>query len=178
MSISDLSATSMTRSVPVHHADLVGRPERKTSDMKKIDERIREHVIIYGFGLFAQAILKYLGTTPPPIVYVELDPELEAQLRATGRPYVPGSATDPEILEAAGVRRARVLVAGTGDEAVNISIVMAARELNPGMEIHARAASLEGTRWLRGAGATQVVDPYRLAARVIVQDLTGEPKAS
>jgi Trk K+ transport system NAD-binding subunit len=69
-------------------------------------------------------------------------------------------------------------VAGTGDEAVNISIVMVARELNPGMEIHARAESADGTRWLRGAGATEVVDPYRLAAQAIVRDLSGGPKVS
>ena len=42
-----------------------------------------------------------------------------------------GSAVDPKVLEAAGVRRARVLVAGVGDESVNLSIVMLARELNP-----------------------------------------------
>ena len=146
--------------------------------MRKIDERIRNHVIICGFGRFAEAVLKHLGRTAPPVVFLELDPELEAQLRKTGHPYVLGSAVDPTILDAAGVRRARGLVAGTGDEAVNISIVMAARELNPGMEIHARAESADGLRWLRGAGATEVVDPYRLAAQAVVGDLTGGPEVS
>ena len=112
------------------------------------------------------------------MVFVELDPELEAELRKTGRPYVRGSAVAPEVLEAAGVRRARVLVAGTGDEAVNISIVMLARVLNPSIEIYGRAESAEGTRWLQGAGATEVVDPYRLAARAIVRDLAGGPETS
>jgi voltage-gated potassium channel Kch len=146
--------------------------------VRKIDERIRNHVIICGFGRFAEAVLKHLGTTAPPVVFLELDPELEAQLRRMGHPYVLGSAVDPNILDAAGVRRARVLVAGTGDEAVNISIVMAARELNPGLEIHARAESADGTRWLRGAGATEVVDPYRLAAQAILGDLTGGREVS
>ena len=95
------------------------------NDMSAVDERLRDHVIICGFGEFAKAILEYLGTASPAVVFVERDPELEAQLRATGHPYVRGSAVDPEILEAAGVRRARVLVAGTGEESVNISIVSA-----------------------------------------------------
>jgi voltage-gated potassium channel len=146
--------------------------------VRKIDERIRNHVIICGFGRFAEAVLNHLGTTAPPVVFVELDPQLEARLRGTGHPYLLGSAVEPAILDAAGVRRARVLVAGTGDEAVNISIVMVARELNPGMEIHARADSADGPRWLRGAGATEVVDPYRLAAHAIVGDLTGGPEVS
>jgi voltage-gated potassium channel len=146
--------------------------------MRAVDERIRDHLIICGFGQFAKAFLKYLGTTSPPIVFVERDPELETQLRETGHPYVRGSAVDPDILEAAGVRRARGLVAGTGEEAVNISIVMLARELNPAIEIHARAESSDGTRWLRGAGATEVVDPYRLAARAIVRELYGGSKDS
>ena len=99
--------------------------------MRQIDERIRHHVIICGFGEFGRAVLKYLGTTSLPVVFVEIDPEREAQLRKTGCPYVRGSAVDPKVLEAAGVRRARVLVAGVGDESVNLSIVMLARELNP-----------------------------------------------
>lgn len=155
-------------------ADQSGRRD----DVRKIDERIRHHVIICGFGEFGWAVLKHLGTTSPPVVFVEIDPEREAPLRRTGCPYVRGSAADPKVLEAAGVRRARVLVAGTGDESVNISIVMLARELNPSMEIHGRAESAEGTRWLRGAGATEIVDPYRLAAQVIVRDLAGGPKTS
>jgi len=44
--------------------------------VRNIDEKIRHHVIICGFGEFARAILKYLGTTSPPVVFVELDPEL------------------------------------------------------------------------------------------------------
>ena len=144
--------------------------------MTAVDERIRDHVIICGFGQFAKAVLEHLGTASPPTVLVERDPELDAQLRETGRPYVRGSAVDPEILEAAGVRRARVLVAGTGEEAVNISIVMLARELNPEIEIHARAESADGTRWLHGAGATEVVDPYRIAAQAIVRELSGGSK--
>ncbi len=143
--------------------------------MKMIDERIRDHVIICGFGRFAQAVLRHIGTAPPPIVFVELDPDLEAQLLEMGHPDVLGSATEPTILHAAGVRSARILVAGTGDEMVNISIVMAARELNPGIELLARAESAKGTRWLRGAGATEVVDPYRLASDAIVRDLTSGP---
>jgi voltage-gated potassium channel len=155
---------------------LLGRPKRTDSDVTKIDERIRDHVIICGFGGYAHAVLKHLGPTPPVIVFVERDRELETPLRQMGRPYVLGCATDLTVLERAGVRRARVLVAGTGDEATNISIVMAARELNPEIEIHARAESPEGVRHLCGAGATEVVSPYRLAARAIVRDLTSGPK--
>jgi voltage-gated potassium channel Kch len=146
------------------------------SDVMEIDQRIRDHVIICGFGRFAHAVLKHLGPTPPVIVFVERDRELEAPLRQMGHPYVLGSATDLTVLDSAGVRRARVLVAGTEDDATNISIVMAARELNPEMEIQARAESAEGVRHLCGAGATEVVRPYRLAARAIVRDLTGGPK--
>lgn len=91
-----------------------------------MDERTGNHVIICGFGRFAQAVLKYLGTTPPPIVFVELDPELEAQLREVGHPYVLGSTRYPLV----------------------------------------------------GAGATEAVDPYRLAAHAIVRDLAGVPKVS
>jgi voltage-gated potassium channel Kch len=106
-----------------------------TNDMTAVDERIRDHVIVCGFGQFTKAVLEYLGTTSAPIVFVEPDTELETQL-------------------------------------------MLARKLNPAIEIHARAESADGTRWLQGAGATEVVDPYRIAARAIVRELYGGSKDS
>ena len=145
--------------------------------MKEIDGRVRDHVIICGFGRYAHAVLEHLGPTPPVIVIVERDRELEAPLQQVGQPYVLGCATDLTVLDSAGVRRARVLVAGTEDDATNISIVMAARELNPEIEIHARAESAESVRHSCGAGATEVVDPYRIAPRAIVRDLTSEPES-
>jgi hypothetical protein len=52
----------------------------------EIDQRIRDHVIICAFGRFAYAVLKHLGPTPPVIVFVERDRELEAPLRQVGHP--------------------------------------------------------------------------------------------
>jgi voltage-gated potassium channel len=89
--------------------------------VKEIDERVRDHVIICGFVRYAHVVLKHLGPTPPVIVFVERDRELEAPLRQVGHAYVLGCATDLRVLDSAGVRRARVLVAGTEDNATNIS---------------------------------------------------------
>ena len=59
--------------------------------------------------------------------------------------------------------RARGLVAATGSEALNVFIVLAAREENPDINIYARAETEAGARRLRSAGASQVVSPYQLA---------------
>jgi len=55
--------------------------------MKMIDERIRDHVIVCGFGRYAQAVLEHLHTTPPVLLFVERDRGLEGQLRQVGHPY-------------------------------------------------------------------------------------------
>jgi hypothetical protein len=65
------SGTSMTRSGPMHHTDLAGGPERPTSDMRKIDERVRDPVIIRGFGLFSHSEVRWR-----PLRFAEVRPEV------------------------------------------------------------------------------------------------------
>jgi trk system potassium uptake protein TrkA len=57
----------------------------------------------------------------------ELIPKLEARLRPASGEVVLGSGTDPNVLEAAGIRQANVVAAVTGADEANLVVTSLAR---------------------------------------------------
>jgi voltage-gated potassium channel len=137
--------------------DLWGR----RSTMRAI-ERLQGHIVVCGFGRLGRAVAEQLAASRTSFVLIDPDPAAQAQCEARGWPCIPGSALDDEALEAAGIARARALVAAIGSDADNVFIALSAREHNPALQIHARAETEEGVRRLRQAGASQVISPHQL----------------
>jgi voltage-gated potassium channel len=139
------------------------------SAMERSIERLEGHVVVCGFGRFGRVVADDLQRNGVPVVIIDLDPDREPELVALGLPYVIGSALSDEVLERAGIRRARAIVVGTASDADN---VFSAREKNPAIRIHARGESDGGLRRLRLAGADQALSAYhmgglRIAASIL-----------
>ena len=142
------------------------------SAMERSIERLEGHVIVCGFGRFGRVVADDLQRNGVPVVIIDLDPDREPELVALGLPYVIGSALSDEVLERAGIRRARAIVVGTASDADNVFITLSAREKNPTIRIHARGESDGGLRRLRLAGADQALSAYhmgglRIAASIL-----------
>ena len=73
-----------------------------------------------------------------------------------------GDATDDAVLERAGVRRARGLIATTANDATNMYIVLSARVLNPKLRIVSRAVDETSVPKLTRAGADRAISPYAI----------------
>ncbi len=136
---------------------------QRTSMQNAID-RMRNHVIVCGYGRFGRVVADELEKLDVPILIVEIDPAREPELGRRQVPYLIGSATSDEVLERAGIERARALVVGTASEADNVFITLAARERSPDLRIHARGESDPAIRRLRQAGADQVISAYQMGA--------------
>ena len=76
-----------------------------------------------------------------------------------------GEASDDAVLEEAGLRRARGLVATVDSDADNVFVVLSARKLNPELHIVARASSDESAAKLEIAGADRTLSPYAVGGR-------------
>ncbi|MFM7734476.1 MAG: potassium channel family protein [Alphaproteobacteria bacterium] len=132
------------------------------SRMHKRIEGLKDHVVVCGFGRFGRAVVEELQRRSVPIVIVDSDPEAEPGLRETGAAYLIGSALSDEVIESAGIARARALVIATASDPDNVFVTLSAREKNPGLRIHSRAETDAGLRRLRLAGADQVVSAYQM----------------
>ena len=84
--------------------------------------------ILCGFGRFGKAVYRELSPGGTELMVIEQSPE------HTGTPstaWIHGRGTEAETLEQAGIREAVGLIAGTDNDANNLSIIMTARVLNP-----------------------------------------------
>jgi voltage-gated potassium channel len=134
---------------------------RRNAMQRRIDS-LGSHVIVCGYGRYGRVVVEELVHANAPLVVVELDPALDSELAQAGVPYLIGSAVHDEVLERAGIRRARALVIATPSDSDNVFVTLSARELAPEILIHARGESEAALRRLLRAGANRVTSPYRM----------------
>ena len=121
--------------------------------------------ILCGYGRFGKAIATSLKAIGIELLIVEAKPELTGW--PEGIPLVMGRGTDCRTLEQAEVRRAVGLVAGTDDDASNLSIVMTALTLNPHLFVVVRENHRDNDELFQSVGAHIVMHPSTIIAERI-----------
>jgi hypothetical protein len=92
--------------------------------------RSRGHVIVCGENMIADTLTRRLRESGEKVIEVRAT-AADPGPRPSRAPTVVGDARNPQVLRAAGVRRARVLYACTGDSAANTAIALAAGQRRP-----------------------------------------------
>lgn len=118
-----------------------------------------DHVVIVGWGRVGGHIVEVLGRVGVPRLVVEADASRAEELQKHGVPVLFGDASNSEILDHAGLDRARALVVTIPDEAAAGLTVAGARRLAPTLPIVARATTQKGIRHLAELGANDVIHP-------------------
>lgn len=119
------------------------------------------HEIVCGWGRMGRAVVAELRRAGRAVAVIEQDPAKVAKLQAMNLPVVAGDATAEASLLAAGIERARGLVACLNDDARNVYTVLTARSLNPHLFIVARAGEEGAEARILRAGANRAVNPYQ-----------------
>ncbi len=130
--------------------------------MDRSIDRMSGHVIVCGWGRVGTSALRYLRGAGQQVVVVDRDPE---RLAGIAEHHVLGDVTDDAVLRAAGVERARALIAALDTPAANVYVTLSARALNPGIVIIARARDASTAAKLRRAGADRTVNPQLMGGR-------------
>jgi len=95
--------------------------------------------ILAGIGRFGSRLARRLDEAEVPYTVIDVHPD-----RVANRPdSVLGRGTEAKTLQQAGVEGAVGIIAGTGDDMDNLSIVMTAMELNPELFVVARQENPE-----------------------------------
>ncbi len=140
--------------------------------MTKGIEKLTDHVIVCGYGRVGRILASELKSAGQSFVLIDTNQERLQEAEISGQFVIVGDATDEDILESAGVRRARVLASVLPDDAANVFITLTARELNPDVEIIARGESPSTEKKLLRSGATRVVLPAAIGASRIARLIT------
>ncbi len=118
---------------------------------------LEDHVIIVGYGEAGRRLSRVLAERGVPFTVVELSPSHLNAMKAQGIPHVVGDALRPHILEAAGIRKAKMVVVVMNDPAVAPGIISQARFMNPTVQIVVRTRYLRSTESLQQRGADIIV---------------------
>ncbi|MCL5122960.1 MAG: NAD-binding protein [Deltaproteobacteria bacterium] len=135
--------------------------------MKAI-EKIKDHFIVCGFGRMGAFVCQQFDARGIPFVVVENDQETQFRIMEAGYFLSPGDATQEKVLQGANIKSARGLVSVLNSDAANVYVVLTARELNPDLEIIARAGEEGAQKKLMRAGASRVISPYQVGGMRMV----------
>jgi glutathione-regulated potassium-efflux system ancillary protein KefC len=131
---------------------------RRAADAGREFDQISDEaapVIIAGFGRFGQVVGRMLFGSGFRATVLDHDPQQIEMLRKFGFRVFYGDATRADLLEAAGARRARLLVVAIDDVDASLRLVDVARAEFPGLSIIARARNLTHYFQLRTRGVAQ-----------------------
>src|SRR5436309_10698611 len=134
-------------------------------------EAMRDHYIICGFGRVGRRVAEEFRHEGASFVVLDFSPDAKAAAEEADLLFIEGNGTDDDDLRAAGLERARGLVAASDDDADNLYIALSARAANPELLIVARASTEDAAKKLRLAGADRIVQPYQAAGRVMANYL-------
>lgn len=129
--------------------------------MEKAIKKLSGHYIICGFGRVGCNVADELIHTRRKFVAVDIEEErLLGQLEHFPELlYLSGDASDDELLLATDINDAAGLFAVTGDDSLNLMIVITARQLNPRVRIVARCHEIRNAQKMKKAGADVVISP-------------------
>src|SRR6516164_3034979 len=137
--------------------------------MEREISRLSDHFIICGAGRVGRSVARELARKPAPFVIVDSDEDKLKRYSVENWLTIAGDSTQAKVLREAGIEKARGLVAATTTDAINIYIILTARNLNSKLKIIARASEEEAEKHLVTAGADSVVSPYTFAGYRIAQ---------
>ena len=120
---------------------------------------LSDHVVVVGYGRVGHQTVQVLRELDSELLIVDLDARNVGEAELEGLLALFGDASNSDILDHAGLTRARVLVVTLPSQTASELVVATARALAPGLPIIARAGTLVGVRRLHELGARHVINP-------------------
>jgi glutathione-regulated potassium-efflux system ancillary protein KefC len=143
------------------------RLQDKTAD--DIDEK--NEVIIAGMGRYGQISARLLQARGVPITLIDVDPNQVESMRRFGWRAYYGDASRPDVLEAAGIREASLIILAMDDAEGVLKTAQYLHQHFPKVKVLARARSRTEALELRRLGVPEVRETFAAALQTARQAL-------
>ncbi|MDT0622901.1 potassium channel family protein [Croceitalea vernalis] len=145
---------------------------------KRVKNKIKSlsnHIVVCGYGRNGRQAAEKLTAYNKPFVVIEKSKEL-IEANEEEILFVEGDVNEDEVLLEAGIDKAQYLVAALPDDAINLFVVLSARQMNKDLFIISRASQVNSVKKLEFAGANKVIMPDKIggdhmASLVVMPDL-------
>ena len=152
----------------------------QTSDLEQLPDNkdLKEHVIICGFGRVGQTVSRFLKKESIAFVAIDIDPLRTRKAREAGENVLFGSSRQTELLNAAHLSQAKLVVIAFGEDKQSLEVIQKVRTLSPNVPILVRTRNDDHLEMLHDAGANEVVPESLEGSLMLVSQvlsLTGVP---
>lgn len=132
----------------------------------------QNHIIIIGYGLSGQNLVRSAKEASLPYVIVDMNPETVKKERLRGEPIYFGDASHEHVLHHASISDAKVIAVVINDPIAAERIVEKARKLNKDIYILVRTRYLKEMRSLIKLGADEVIpDEFGSSVEIFIRVL-------
>lgn len=153
-------------------------PESEGLDQLPENTALENHVIICGFGRVGQTVSRFLKQDHIDFVAIDIDPLRTRKAREAGEKVLFGSSRQTEILNAAYLSKAKLVVIAFGEDKQSLEVIQKVRSMSADVPILVRTRNDDQLRALQAAGANEVVPESLEGSLMLVSQvlsLTGVP---
>lgn len=138
---------------------LVGEQSLPSTDDEEqlVHPSMNDHVLILGFGRVGQSVSRLLSIEKIPFLVVDADPVRVNESRSAGQPVVFGDVSQKDILRAAGVESAKLVLLTFDEHQKALNVIKTIAEMRPDLPVVVRTRKDYHLEELYAAGASQVV---------------------
>lgn len=145
--------------------DLGGQFQRRRT--ARMIASFKDHIIVCGSGLMAQAVVDRLARKRADIVVIDSDAQQLAEFKKKFRRVqtIEGDATSELNLARANILAAKHIVAAMESELDNLLIGITCKDIGDGVSVIARSNNAAISNRMRKAGIDEVISPSQLGGQ-------------
>ncbi|MDG1733805.1 MAG: monovalent cation:proton antiporter-2 (CPA2) family protein [Thalassotalea sp.] len=155
-----------------------GKQQEIDLEQQNVSKNLTDHVVICGFGRVGQTVSRFLKQEKVEFVAIDIDPLRVSESRDAGENVLFGSARQSEILAAANLKDAKLVVVSYGAAEQSLDVVQKVRSISKDVQILVRTRNDDALVALKEAGANEVVPESLEGSLMLVSqvlNLTGVP---
>lgn len=153
---------------------VIGQALRRRRMQNQI-AKLSHHIVVAGAGSTGKHVVEELSATQAVFVVIDRSrdvlEDVSAEICGGKLLYVHGDATQDHVLLAAGIDRARGVVAALTHDKDNLYVTLSARSLNASARIVSKVVDDEAAPKIMKAGASAIVNPTMIGARRLASEL-------
>lgn len=134
-------------------------------------ETVQDPIIIAGFGRFGQIVGRILTAQNQPFTALDINPGQVDFVRGFGNEVYYGDATRLDLMQTAGIAKARAVVIAVDDIEASVKIVEMLRDARPDLALFARARNRQHEIKLRDLGVRYVIRETLLSSLDLTRNL-------
>jgi len=143
----------------------------RRKQMKSAIEKLKDHFIVCGAGFTGTAIFEELRKTHRPFLIIEKEAAKADDLQEDGYLVIMGDALRDEVLEEAGIGRARGIFCVLDSDRDNVFVVLTARGMNPRLRIISEVHDDKVRDKLLRSGADAVVSSRKIGGLRLASEM-------